>query len=186
MTAKVIPLPRSGSDRPAREPEPSAPGEKPRFDELFRRHAAYIGRLCVRLVGDPAEAEDIVQDTFVAAIRGAHTLEDLSGVRSWLTKIAVRECIRRMRLRRARRFIGLDSTDAKISMPGASPDQQALLKQLFAVLDRVPAKDRVCWGLRYLHGERIAAIAEYCNCSVATVKRRITSTQLTIEEALGT
>lgn len=184
MSAKVIPL-RRAERAPASSGEPDPVGEAAPFDDLFRQHAPYIGRVCMRLLGDAAEAEDTLQDTFVAAIRGAHTLEHLSGVRSWLTKIAVRECIRRIRWRKARRFVGLDFNRADLSMPGAGPDEQALLRQLFVVLEGVPARDRVCWGLRYLHGERIATIAEYCGCSIATVKRRIASTQLTIEEALG-
>ena len=55
----------------------------------------------------------------------------------------------------------------------ASPEQRAMLSAVYRILDRLPVNQRLAWTLRYVEGEQLERVAELCNCSLATVKRRI-------------
>lgn len=172
MTARVIPL---------RPPEAAEPASNLSFDDLFENYASYVGAIALRLLGRDHEVEDVVQDVFVDAFRGRHTLYDPSGVKAWLATITVHVASKRLRRRRLRRFLGLDRPPETSS---SSPEHSALVKEIFAILDELPTADRVAWSLRYLEGERLDEVARLSGCSLATAKRRIASAQAIIEEGL--
>lgn len=145
------------------------------FDDLFRRFAPYVGAIGMRLLGRSHEVEDLVQDVFLEAYRSRHKLIAVAPAKGWLAIVAVRKSQRRLRARRMRTVLGLD-TDHDYSTacaPGLSPEEQVQLGEIFTALDRIPTSARVAWCLRYLHGEQLTAVAQLCDCSLATAKRRI-------------
>lgn len=72
------------------------------FDELYRRHHQRIWTFLARLTGDRSEAEDLFQETWLAAARHAHTLAEDSELLPWLFTIA------RNKHRSSRRFLLFD------------------------------------------------------------------------------
>ena len=58
------------------------------FTELYLRHARYVARVVYRLMGDDAELDDIVQDTFVDAADGIASVHEPASIRRWLVVIA--------------------------------------------------------------------------------------------------
>src|SRR5687767_352368 len=107
MVGRVIPLrraARSPIDPPADRSEPAstpalrapAPFD---FDNAFETYAPYIASIALRMIGRDADVEDIVQDVFVSALRGRHTLRDPSGIRPWLATITVNVTRRYLRRR---------------------------------------------------------------------------------------
>jgi RNA polymerase sigma-70 factor (ECF subfamily) len=194
MVGRVIPLrrtPRAETDpsveavqeaSPERSSGPPPPLD---FDDAFETYAPYIGSIVLRMVGRDADVEDIVQDVFVSALRGRHTLRDPSGIRPWLATIAVNVTRRYLRRRKLRRVFGLDAGGVDIAAPGASPEQRMLLLEVFRILDGVPIDERIAWSLRYLAGERLEDVAAFCDCSLATAKRRIAIAAAKLEEATG-
>src|SRR5690348_10987702 len=82
-------------------------GEGEAFEKLMRRYNQRIFRTARAVLRDEAEAEDVVQETFVRAFRHLEQFEERSSVGTWLTRIAVNEAL--SRLRRSRRFDVLDS-----------------------------------------------------------------------------
>jgi len=79
------------------------------LDEVYRKYGRYVAAVILRLDGRNAEVEDLVQDVFVEAARGIRRLREADAIRGWLATIAVRTVRRRLRLRRAFRFLGLDA-----------------------------------------------------------------------------
>ena len=57
----------------------------PSLETLYREHAAAIGAIGLRLLGRRAEADDLVQDVFIAAHEGLHQLQSPEAARSWLS-----------------------------------------------------------------------------------------------------
>jgi RNA polymerase sigma-70 factor (ECF subfamily) len=82
-------------------------GEAAAFEKLMRRYNQRIFRTARAVLCDEAEAEDVVQETFVRAFRHLKDFQELSTVGTWLTRIAVNEAL--SRLRRSQRFDVLDS-----------------------------------------------------------------------------
>ncbi|MFC1611979.1 RNA polymerase sigma factor, partial [Myxococcota bacterium] len=77
-------------------------GELQAFAQLYRQHVQKTYRACCAMVGDPAEAEDLLQDTFVLAFRKIHTFDNTSQFSTWLYGIALRLAANQRRSRRRR------------------------------------------------------------------------------------
>ena len=145
---------------------------------LFNRFSSYVAGIGFRLLGRNTEVDDLVQDVFFAAFKQREQLRDLSAAKSWLAVITVRKARLRLRQRRFRQFVGLDSLPPLQSEdPALAPDDHALLSRVYQVLDRVNVDCRVAWILRYVEGEKLEQVAERCGCSLATAKRRIAAAQ---------
>jgi len=157
-----------------RADEPSPGGDAP-IEVLYRAYAPYVAAVALRLLGRQGEIDDLVQDVFLAAQRGLSALRDPGAVRGWLATVTVRLARRRLRARRLRALIGLDRgpRENEALAPGASPETAAEAAELFARLDELPVAERLAWSIRYLEGEPLERVAELCNCSLPTVKRRI-------------
>ncbi len=159
-------------------------GRRERWAEeaFYRRHIVQVLRLAQRLLGNSADAEDVAQDTFATAFEIWHQLRDFERARSWLLQITVRKVHRKFRKRRVLRLLGLDQTVADLPLEAlAREDLSAELRSelmlLDAALTEVAPPARIAWLLRYVEGSSLDEIAEQCECSLATVKRRIAAAQ---------
>ena len=72
------------------------------FERLVQAEARRLYRLALAIVDEPHEAEDAVQDTMVIAWRRWSSLEGFANQSAWLTRVCVRECLRRRRSFRRR------------------------------------------------------------------------------------
>jgi RNA polymerase sigma-70 factor (ECF subfamily) len=156
---------------------------------LFERHAPRLVGLLTRLLQSTADAEDAIQDTFVIAFSELPRLRDAGAFGGWVRQIAVHQAQRRFRRRRLQRLLGLDrpledATLAKLADPGATPELRAELGELDRLLATVPAKDRLAWMLRHVEGYELAEVAQACDCSLATAKRRVAAAQARISRHL--
>ena len=145
---------------------------------LYRRHAGSLLAMTVRLLANRGEAEEIVQDTFVTAFEQLGTLREPGAVRGWLGQIAVNLVRRRFRRGRLMRFLGLDrgaddATLEALADPGISTDQRAELALVDRLLRGMKPALRLAWMLRRVDGLELGEVASMCDCSLATVKRRI-------------
>ena len=157
------------------------------FDALYRRYASYVASIAVRLVGRDAELDDLVQDVFIEVLRGLPKLRDPRAFKGWLAQITVRTSTRRLRQRNLRRALHVPETVPDyeaLSAPSATPEQRALVAQLYRVLDRLPAKTRVIWVLRHVLDEPLSSVAELAECSQSTVQRRLIDAQAAIDGEL--
>jgi RNA polymerase sigma-70 factor, ECF subfamily len=69
--------------------------------------------------------------------------------------------------------VASDHDYTQLADSAASPQERALLGELYRALDRLPAHQRLAWTLRHAEGLELAAVAQACDCSLATVKRWI-------------
>lgn len=170
--ARVVPLHPSGSLLEGlRAGDPSA---KSRF---FDRHVAAVERAVQGVLGPDPEAEDVVQDAFLAALRG---LDGFRGneatLGAWVRGIAVRLALKKIRWRRTRRWLGMQGTDAMDTLHAVTQtDTQAALRRAYTLLDRLPAVERAAFGLRFIEGMQLEEVAHDLGVSLATAKRRIRS-----------
>jgi RNA polymerase sigma-70 factor (ECF subfamily) len=157
-----------------------------RLDVAFRQYSRYVANLAYRLLGRDDEVDDVVQDVFMAAVRGLGRLQNAQAVRAWLATVTTRIARRRLRMRRLRTFLGFDETSEydQMTQTGVSPEQAALLARVYAQLDRLPVNQRLAWTLRYVEGEQLEEVAVHCGCSLATAKRRISAAQVELDRVL--
>ena len=153
---------------------------------MFRSYSRYIATIALRLLGNDDEVDDVVQETFVVAMRGLRKLREPRAVRGWLATVAVRIARRKLRRRRLRAFVGLDAAPDYASMVvAASQDRALLIVRAYRVLDGLPVDVKIAWMLRHVEGEPLEAVAAICGCSLATAKRRIARAQAELEIEVG-
>jgi RNA polymerase sigma-70 factor (ECF subfamily) len=153
-------------------------GDRWSHEVLYRRHAPSLLAMSARLLASRSDAEEVVQDTFVAGFEQLATLRQPAAFRAWLGTIAVSLVRRRIRRARLMRLWGLDrgaddATLAALAAPGILPDQRAELALMDRVLRGLGSQLRIAWMLRHVEGLELTEVASLCGCSLATAKRRI-------------
>lgn len=152
-------------------------GERAAEEQLYRRHAPSVLRLATRLLRSHEDAMDVLQDTFVTAFEDLDGLRDPDAFRAWVHRIAVRLVHRRFRRRRLLGWLGLSGKDdvslESLADDRASQEARMELRWLDRALLAVDDRDRIAWMLRNVEGLSLDEVAATCECSLATVKRRI-------------
>jgi RNA polymerase sigma-70 factor (ECF subfamily) len=152
-------------------------GDRWSREVLYRRHAGYVLGLATRLCANRGDAEEIVQDAFISAFERLNTLRDPGALRVWLGQIAVNLVRHRLRRLRLMRLLGLDrGADATLetfAAPGLHPEACGELALLDRVLAKMRTDLRIAWMLRYVEGLELTEVASVCECSLATIKRRL-------------
>jgi len=146
-------------------------------EALFRRYAPMVCGLSLRLLGHGGDADDLAQDCFATAFLQLGRLENPDAFAGWLRGIVVRTAYKRLRTRRLLSRLGLRTSkpiDAdELVSKTAPPDVLARLRELYAVLEGLPADQRVVLVLRKVEGLQLEEIARVTQLSLATVKRRL-------------
>lgn len=161
-------------------------GDRWAEEALYRRHARTVTAAVLRLVGRHADADDILQDTFVIAFERLESLRDPNAFRAWVGRIAVNEVRRRLRRRKLMRLVWLDAgeDDASfeaLAVHGTRPDLRAELAELDRIVAKLPLEQRMTWLLHRVQGWSIRETSEALDCSTATVKRRLSAADSAIE-----
>jgi RNA polymerase sigma-70 factor, ECF subfamily len=149
------------------------------FAALYQRHARYLAGVVYRLMGDDQELDDIVQETFLLASDALGRLLQAERVRPWLVTIAVRRAHRHLARRQRRRF--LSAHLAWLAPTVSDPADRGEVDELYRALDRLPRELRVPWILHRIEQFSLPDVAEACEVSLATAKRRIAEAERRIE-----
>lgn len=148
-------------------------GDLTAFDELVSRYQLRLFRFAFRLLQDRAEAEDAVQDTFVRAYRALPAYRPDGFFSSWIYRIALNECRRRMRGRKP--TVPLELTPVCTGQP--DPQQIVLNhernRQLRDAIDALPEHYRVVLILFYFEEMSVEQIARTVRVSISAVKVRL-------------
>jgi RNA polymerase sigma-70 factor (ECF subfamily) len=158
---------------------------------LYRRHASYLLGLATRLLASRGDAEEIVQDAFIAGFEQLGTLRDPGALRVWLGQIVVNLVRHRLRRLRLLRVLGLDrgaddATLESLAAPGLHPEACGELALVDRVLAKLRADLRIAWMLRRVEGLELTEVAEVCGCSLATIKRRISEADGVVRKHVAT
>ncbi len=171
---------------PPESTPPEAPDAPVTLEALYEDYAPYVGAVASRILGRAGEVDDVIQEVFEVAIRGLRRREEMHEIKGWLAKVTVRRCIRQLRFRRIWAMVDLAAHPSyeRLAEPGAGPEEQRLVSEVYRALDEVPARERVAWTLRHVEGESLEEVAVLCDCSLATAKRRIASAHEKINRRL--
>jgi RNA polymerase sigma-70 factor (ECF subfamily) len=155
-------------------PRPPDADARPDFSTLFALYQPWVAAVASRLCGRRADIDDVVQDVFFICARKLHTISSVAEAKPWLRTVTVRVVRKRMRLQRWGAWLR-SSDDGLDELPyrGLRPDEQAMLQGLYRALGALDVDDRLAWTLRQVEGASLDEVAEACQCSLATAKRRI-------------
>ncbi|MGB0514102.1 MAG: RNA polymerase sigma factor [Wenzhouxiangellaceae bacterium] len=145
-------------------------GERKAFDELIERHAERLRGYLRRVAGSEADADDMVQDTWLRVIRGLPGLRDPSRFRAWLFGIAHRVLVDRLRAKYASPAQSSTETlidDADLQTEHIRRDQ---IELGLAVLAPVEREVIVLFHFEQL---KLTEIASALSLPVGTIKSRL-------------
>jgi len=153
-----------------------AAGDRAAFLALYDRYAGRVYGLCLRMLQEPAAAEEVSQETFLKLWARAGQFDPRHGALvSWLLTIARRSALDRIR-REARRpqLQAADSDDRLSRIPDPSSEsEEARWGSLRLALQEIPGEQRSAIELAYYHGMSHRDIAEFLDIPLGTVKTRI-------------
>ena len=166
-------------------------GELAAFNQLVVRHQDHLFGLVYRMVPDPDQAADVVQEAFLSAYRNLASFRGGS-VKSWLGRIAVNAAMDLQRARRRRPSQPYPELEDESWQPPAAPEVEPEHKALAgersrvlaAALKALPFDQRNCIVLFDVEGYDYGEIARIMGISVGTVKSRIHRGRLALRRAL--
>jgi RNA polymerase sigma-70 factor (ECF subfamily) len=162
---------------------------------FFEAWADRLYRLSLRITGDPAAAEDAVQEAFLKLMTGAERIEGRSRLATWLYRVAYNASLDRLRAQRRLLPVPEDEAEAALPLPSTlvafsrSPD--AMLrdaetrKALEAAVAGLPHPLRVAFLLRDVEGLSTAEAAEALGLSETNLKVRLHRARLLLRERLS-
>jgi RNA polymerase sigma-70 factor, ECF subfamily len=155
-------------------------GEKTDIGDLFEAYHNKIYRYLLHLVKNPAEAEDLTQETFLRAYRGQESLRDPEAIRGWLYRIATHVCLDRLRQRKSHLPIesneGVRHLESAVSAPPTAQEITERKETSACVqrcLDFLPDSYRAVILLYVGHSLTASEIAQLLGVSVGAVKIRL-------------
>ncbi len=162
------------------------------YDELVRRYQRQVYNLAYRMLGNPEDAGDLVQETFLRAYGALGSFRQDASFLTWLYKIASNLCIDHMRSRKSKGALSLDLELEEGREPVAdrsfSPEDTVIRGAVSDVVQKcvmnLPTKYRVVVVMRHLQGMSIEEIAEQLSLPSGTVKTHLFRAREMLRERL--
>lgn len=143
------------------------------IEELYDQYAHLVYRRCLALLGNPAEAEDALQEVFIRALKALDTFRGESSPMTWLYRICTNHCLNVIRGSKRRREKISRQAEQSVVAPGPSGQR---MEDIAAVRELLPAFDRRVQEiavLYYVDGMNLDEVAQEMSMSVPTVRKRL-------------
>ena len=189
----------TGSGKPALPDEDliraAVAGDDVAFRELLERYKKRAFGVAIGIVGDPDEAQDVVQDAFIKAYQNLKEFRFGSNFYTWFYRLLVNQAIDRWRKTSRAATVSLEeawlseeSSPADLVAFPKTPEELTANRELAAALSRaigaLPEYHRAVIVLREVDGLAYEEIAEVLKCSVGTVMSRLHYARAKLREAL--
>ena len=151
-------------------------GEPAAWDVLFHRYQLPLYVYVFKLVNDEQSSLDIVQETFIAAVRHIGGLRDDGKFGSWLFGIAHQKCVQRWRKQNREEILRdeiADAPDEFDDSPGDLLIRREQEAEFMNLLDQLPVPQRAVLLLRFVENFSLEEIARITNAPMGTVKSRL-------------
>jgi RNA polymerase sigma-70 factor (ECF subfamily) len=155
--------------------------------ELIRRHQGRLCQVAYRLLRDPVEVEDALQEVFLKVYEHAHRFEPKATVSAWLNRITANHCLNLLRQRHPQE--SLDQEDAPlVPDTGATPlqalEERDLSRRLEQLLDALPENQRRALVLKRFAGLSYQEIGEAMGLSPQAVDGLLKRARQCLKKAL--
>jgi len=154
-------------------------GKSHRFAEtMVSQYYNFIHRLAVSILGDPTDADDVCQETFIDALFYIDRYSPGTNLKAWLSKIAVHKSMQVHRKRKIRGFYATVIRTSQVSLPRTPTPFEAVLEkegseQIWAAINALGEKHRIPVILYYVYDLKIREIADILEIPEGTVSSRL-------------
>lgn len=165
-------------------------GDEAAIEMFVRQYETSIFRLALSIVGDPADANEITQETFIAALRSLPSYQEKQSFKAWLYTIALNHS--RSHLRKRKVLERLRTTLTSIfrieTEKQVSPEELVIQSeketQIWNSLHQLDERHRTVVVLRYFHELSVAEISEILSVNEGTIHSRLHSAREKLRDTL--
>lgn len=167
--------------------------------KMVQQYSDSLYRVALRMLENPAEAEDVLQETFIKALKSLDSFEGRSSISTWLYRIAVNEALMVIRKRKPEvSIVQEDENDEEVSGILVSqivdwcclPESEFMSKETREILDQaihqLPEKLRTVFILRDIEGLSINETAQALGLTETNVKTRLLRARMRLREDIST
>ncbi|HXW05402.1 MAG TPA: RNA polymerase sigma factor [Vicinamibacterales bacterium] len=164
-------------------------GDLGAFEEIYRAHAGRLFSVACRLVGNPADAEDLLQEIFLSAHRKLETFRGDAALGTWLYRLATNLCLDYLRSRAGRSSQMTGYLDDEIGLYDAATSglaERAVTRMdLERALGRLPDGCRAAFVLHDIEGLEHREVAEVLGIAEGTSKSQVHKARLRLRTLLS-
>ncbi|MGI8845799.1 MAG: sigma-70 family RNA polymerase sigma factor [Thermoleophilaceae bacterium] len=167
-------------------------GDDGAFEELYRRHHAHVTGVVARMLRDPARTEDVVQETFLSALRRLRETDTEMRFRAWISEIARNATIDQFRRAGRAKEVSIDAdqglppVDALRLAGGPSPEVSAIGRERFGhfrgALDELSVAHQRVIVLRELEGHSYREIGQLMDLTPSGVESTLFRARRRLEQ----
>jgi RNA polymerase sigma-70 factor (ECF subfamily) len=164
-------------------------GDLAAFEELYAAHSGRLFSVACRMLGNPSDAEDLLQEIFLSAHRKLDGFRGEAALGTWLYRLAMNHCLDYLRSRTARTN---ELTDVLEDEPGLyEPGRGGLAEQTVAKMDleravaQLPVGCRAAFVLHDVEGLEHREVAEALGIAEGTSKSQVHKARLRLRAMLG-
>jgi RNA polymerase sigma-70 factor (ECF subfamily) len=163
------------------------------FGELVSRYESKVYSLALRMVRNPEDAEDVLQDTFLRAYRGIKSFQGASTFSTWIYRITANSALMRLRKKQLP-TVSIEDQDERetpVNIADWTPGPveqlmtQELQQEMDAAIQSLPPEFQQVFILRDVEEKSNAEVAEILDLSVAAVKSRLHRARLKVRNRLA-
>ena len=152
-----------------------------KFEQIVSEHSSFVYNVAYRMMGDPDDADEVVQDTFLSAYRARDRFRGDAQVTTWLYRIATNAALMRLRKNSRKKEISTDPTELYRRIDRAdwadAPDRTALnnelSEQIQGAIETLPDDLKVAVILRDVEGLTNDEAAQVLEVSISALKARL-------------
>jgi len=163
-------------------------GDMSAFEELYNRHHRRVYSLCLRMLQNPVEAEDLTQEVFIQLYRKIGSFRGDSAFTTWLHRMTVNQVLMHFRKRSVKFEKTTEEGDTPEQMVSGSenPNKMRIIDKiaLDSAIEQLPPGYRSVFVLHDIEGYEHEEIAKLLSCSVGTSKSQLHKARLKLRRLL--
>ena len=164
-------------------------GDLAAFEQIYRAHSGRLYSVAYRMVGNVADAEDLLQDIFLAAHRKLDSFRGDSALGTWLYRLATNLCLDHLRSRGTRSSALTDPLDEEIGLAdvrsGGLAERTVTRMDLERALARLPEGCRAAFVLHDIEGLEHREVADALGIAEGTSKSQVHKARLRLRSLLS-
>src|SRR5688572_27206087 len=187
LAAVAIETPQVGSDLELARA--SAAGDAAAFERLYQQYNRRVFSICLRMLGNPTEAEDLTQDVFVQLFRKIGSFRGESAFTTWLHRMTVNQVLMHFRKRGVKYESTTDDGELPVLIQVGTerPSHMPIIDSiaLERAISELPPGYRTVFVLHDVEGYEHEEVARMLGCTVGTSKSQLHKARMRIRALLG-
>jgi RNA polymerase sigma-70 factor (ECF subfamily) len=166
----------------------AAGGDMAAFEEIYRRHHRRVYSICLRMLQNTSEAEDLTQDVFIQLYRKIGSFRGDSAFTTWLHRMTVNQVLMHFRKRTVKfeKTTEEGETPEQIVSGTANPEKMRIVDKIALdnAIEQLPAGYKNVFLLHDVEGFEHEEVAKILGCSVGTSKSQLHKARLKLQKLL--